>query len=227
MTTRFELRQGENGVILSNGGPAYGTYPFEQWSTPQFLIDHQAPEIPLNQPAGEYELFLRLLAADGSTLYFGSLGSVTVEASDILFDPPAFPDALRSDALFGEEIALYSYVPPSAETATNSPLFGGRAPPTADYTTFVHLLAPDGPAASGKRIGRPVEQAALAQSGSTENISSIAISLNCRPICRPAITRLKSASICPGSGQRLTVSATAKHGEDYLFLRDVSVTGDQ
>jgi len=45
MNSRLELVGPNNkGWILDNAQPVNGTYPFETWSSSQFVIDHQRPK---------------------------------------------------------------------------------------------------------------------------------------------------------------------------------------
>ena len=108
LITRLELIRADNtGRILLDSQPVYGTYPFAEWQTPLFLIDPLRALIPADFPTGDYELLLRLIRADGGTLLEQRLGPVQVEATERLFTPPPFADALT--ARFGGEIDLLGY----------------------------------------------------------------------------------------------------------------------
>ncbi|HSH02840.1 MAG TPA: hypothetical protein VLL52_10010, partial [Anaerolineae bacterium] len=143
---RFELMPPGNrpGRILLNTHPVHDTLPFAALTTPQFFIDHHNIPIPLNIPAGDYNLQLRLLAADNSTLTTANLGPLTILNLERQFTPPA--DAIRFPATFSDEIALHGYTltPHDDNHLTLNLIWHSLRPATHDYTVFVHLLNPDG-----------------------------------------------------------------------------------
>ena len=146
LTLRLELYRPDNiGKVLWSGRPVHDSYPFAIWPTPQFVIDRQGPRIPESLESGEYRLLLRLLGADGASLYETALGPLTVTQTERLFSPPLtqFPQ----DATFGDEIRLLGYdlEPGEARGAfTLRLVWQAVNPPSADYTVFVHILNPDG-----------------------------------------------------------------------------------
>lgn len=144
LTSRLELLRPDNrGVILTTSQPVHNTYPFEQWPTPHFVIDHLAPAIPLDLAPGSYRLQLRLMDGADQTLLLSQLGELTVEATERLFSRPPrqFPHA----AVFGEEIRLDGYdFAPQEQGYRLTLIWEALTQPTADYTVFVHLLDRDG-----------------------------------------------------------------------------------
>lgn len=137
---RLELIRPNNvGVILLDSQPAHGTYPFEQWRTPVFVIDHQTAEIPLNLDEGSYQLQLRSLDGTGQTLGTYPLGEVIVQATERSFTPPAL--AVESEAVFGGQIALLGY---TLDGLSLELVWQALERPAADYTVFVHVLNQDG-----------------------------------------------------------------------------------
>lgn len=145
LTTRLELFKADNtGRILLNTQPVHNTYPFHQWYTPQFLIDHVNPTIPADFPPGEYRLQLRLLDAGSETLLTANLGAVTIKATERLYTPP--PMQTVTNNLFGRELLLLGY--DLEETADQTfalrLVWQAQETPDEDYTVFVHLLGLDG-----------------------------------------------------------------------------------
>jgi hypothetical protein len=132
------------GRILLNSQPVHGTYPFSDWTTAQFIIDHQMPKVPESLPPGDYELSVRLMDAVEDTIMTANLGKLTVEAADRLFNPPSSQYPLA--ATFGEEISLLGY---SVEEKTPDRydinlVWQALKEPAENYTVFIHVLDSDG-----------------------------------------------------------------------------------
>jgi len=145
MTIRLELVAPDNvGRILLTSQPVHGTYPFSEWGTPQFIIDHQMPQIPLSLPPGDYRLNIRLMNDAEDTLMTADLGRLTVEAADRLFKLPSSQYPLA--ATFGEEIALqgYSIQEKDSNRYDLTLVWQAMTEPADNYTVFVHVLDPDG-----------------------------------------------------------------------------------
>jgi hypothetical protein len=140
---------------LLESRPAYGSYPFEQWETPQFVIDRQVMAIPADFPAGEYRLRMRLAGASGEAIYTADLGPMLIEAAERTFSPPPFANEVN--ARFGEEIALLGYdLSPAANGRSDLTLvWRALQEPTAEYTVFVHLLHPDGTCCAWQQDSAP------------------------------------------------------------------------
>jgi hypothetical protein len=145
MTIRFELISPDNrGRILINTDPVHGTYPFNDWKEPQFIIDHHDVMIPQDTQPGAYRLGLRLLDGADETLLTSDLGPVNVQESQRQFIAPKtqFPQS----ATFGSEITLLGY-----DLSTDSPgeydlnlVWQSLEQPANDYTVFIHILDLDG-----------------------------------------------------------------------------------
>jgi hypothetical protein len=145
LTTRLELHPAAGpGRILANSQPVHGTIPFAIWPAPIFLIDHVDGRIPDDMTPGTYRLELRLFDGDGKMVYETGMGTLTLEKSQRLFEPP--PVQQRLDVLFGSEIRLLGYdLTPGGDHQFNLGLvWQAETAPAADYTVFVHLLAQDG-----------------------------------------------------------------------------------
>ena len=146
LTTRLELLRANNtGRILADTQPVHGTYPFADWTTPQFLIDAVTPRIPDSIPAGDYRLHLRLLDDGDKTVYTTDLGPLSITATERRFTPPPLDEPLA--ATFGNEIELLGYSRQQGEAAGHfslSLVWQALTEPAADYTVFVHVLQADG-----------------------------------------------------------------------------------
>jgi 4-amino-4-deoxy-L-arabinose transferase-like glycosyltransferase len=140
----FELiDSGGNTHTLSEGQPVHDSYPFEDWQTPQFVIDQQTIKIPADFEAGDYKLSLRVLAAAG-TLAQIDLGPLKVESPARLFEPPELDHEVN--ASFGNEIALLGYnLRPAGDNEYELLLvWQASGSPQRDYTVFTHLLDQNG-----------------------------------------------------------------------------------
>jgi hypothetical protein len=145
LSSRLELaRAGESPTILSESQPVHDSFPFDQWETPLFLIDHRSPQLPAFFPSGEYRLSHRLLDESERTLSVTDLGPLTVTATDRLFEPP--PVAVPQTAIFGDEIRLLGYEleAAAARQFALSLVWQAVRQPATDYTVFVHLLDEQG-----------------------------------------------------------------------------------
>ena len=145
LTVRLQLMRADNtGIILLDTRPAHGTYPFERWETPQFLLDRVDPSIPAGLSPGNYRLHLRLLEAGGETAFTASLGTVEVRATERSYEPP--PVQYPMAATLGREIELLGYDLQQVDERryTLSLVWQALTEPADDYTVFVHVLNRDG-----------------------------------------------------------------------------------
>jgi 4-amino-4-deoxy-L-arabinose transferase-like glycosyltransferase len=145
MHTRLSLIGPDNsGRIILNSPPVRGGYPFDEWSTPNFIIDHLTPKVPADMPPGDYVVAMSLLDGGDQTVLTADLGQITVEAADRLFKPPVTEFPLQ--ATFGGEIALLGYdmrpVEPGKVELTL--VWQAISEPAGSYTVFLHVLDPDG-----------------------------------------------------------------------------------
>ncbi len=145
MRTRLSLIGPDNtGRIILDSPPVRGTYPFEDWTTPNFVIDHLAPKVPASMPPGDYVVAMRLLDGGDQTVLTADLGTITVEAADRLFKPPETEFPLQ--ATFGGEIALLGYdlVPVEPGQVELTLVWQAITEPAGSYTVFLHVLDPEG-----------------------------------------------------------------------------------
>ncbi len=149
---------GASGVAhpLIETHPVYGTYPFSEWETPQFVIDRQEPVIPADFPPGAYRLSMRLVDDQGETTYTADLGPLQVEETERIFSPPPFANEVN--AQFGEEIVLLGYTLGPLENGTTDLTLVWQAyqAPAADYTIFIHALNSDGSCCAWQQDNAPV-----------------------------------------------------------------------
>jgi hypothetical protein len=87
---------------------------------------------------------LRFFDSAEEMIYATGLGTLTIEKSQRLFEPP--PMQHRLDALFANEISLLGYdlVPNGDNQFDLTLVWQAETTPVDDYTVFVHLLDPDG-----------------------------------------------------------------------------------
>lgn len=145
MHTRLSLIGPDNtGRIILDSPPARGTYPFDAWTTPNFVIDHLTPKVPADMPAGDYIIAMRLLDGGDQTVLTADLGTITVESTSRLFKAPETQFPLQ--ASFGGEIVLLGYDLQPGETGKVELTLVWQAisEPAGSYTAFVHLLDPEG-----------------------------------------------------------------------------------
>jgi hypothetical protein len=144
LTTRLELYKRDNtGRILGTTKPNHGTYPFESWETPQFLIDNLSMPIPDSVVDGEYRIQLHLFNGGDDSVYKKDLGWITVTQTERMFEIDGMETAVN--ALFGNEINLLGYnLSPNANGYVLDLIWQAQTTPATDYTVFVHLLNPDG-----------------------------------------------------------------------------------
>ncbi len=127
-----------NQIITPSDQPVNGQFPFRQWDAPRLVVDRVDVVLSADMQTDDYPLEL-VVYRDNLPIYTRVLGTVRVLATVRQFDQPDF--ATPSDALFGESIRLAGYTV-SADTIRL--VWQAVAPPTNDYTVFVHVLNPDG-----------------------------------------------------------------------------------
>ncbi len=145
LTSSIELVASDGTTqMLLTGQPVHDTYPFEEWETPQLLIDRQSISMPLDQPAGDYRLRLRVTDLAGYDIYSADLGYLALEAAARQFVLPPIENNIA--ASFGSEILLAGYNLSTEGNGANKLTLVWQAieEPTADYTVFIHVLEQDG-----------------------------------------------------------------------------------
>ncbi len=155
LKTRLEMYKRDNtGRILGTTQPNHGTYPFESWETPQFLIDNLSMPIPDSVEDGEYRIQLQLFDGGDNSLYKKDLGWITITQTERNYDVPDMETAVHST--FGNEIELLGYnLSPNADGYVLDLIWQAQTSPTTDYTVFVHTLHPDGSCCAWQQDAMP------------------------------------------------------------------------
>ncbi len=223
LTTRLELLKADNtGRILLNTQPVHDTYPFHQWYTPQFLIDHVDPTIPAKFPPGEYRLQLRLLDEDDETLFATSLGAVRVSATERTFVPPAIQTVTNN--AFGSEITLLGYN--LEETAVNEfsldLVWQAQETPVADYTVFVHVLGLDGACCVWQQDAMPRQNQYPTTRWLPEEVVVDSYTVRLPDEAAPGAYPIEIGLYVAETGLRLPVSGPGAEG-DAVYLRPLIV----
>ena len=129
--------------MLYTGQPVHGTYPFDQWSIPQVLIDRYALKVPADAPAGSQPLMINL--SGGKCV--APLGAINVGAVDRVYTlpPVAVPISPAAGTLSAPGsatalAALAGYTVTAGRPATLSLAWHALAPMEQDYSVFVHVL---------------------------------------------------------------------------------------
>jgi len=224
MNSRLELVGPNNkGWILDNAQPVNGTYPFETWSSSQFVIDHQRPKIPRSVPPGEYTLKLRLMGAANETLLVADLGSLTVDAANRNFQPPilSFPLA----ASFGDEISLLGYdlERVNSEQHHLSLAWQAQSEPSSDYTVFVHVLHEDGTCCLWQQDLAPRQGAYPTSQWLNREVVIDDYIIDLPADLTPGRYPLEVGMYLPDTGRRLLVKMPGLRDNDALYLRPIEV----
>ncbi len=225
MNYRLELvRPDSTGIVLANTSPVQGTYPFSDWMTPQFLIDHQTHKIPSRVPAGDYKLFLRLLDPADETLSTVDLGPVTIEAQEREFTPPKTDIPLAAN--FGDEVLLvgYDFAPSGQDGAHELTLvWQANADPAESYTVFVHVLDPDSICCVWQQ-DIPPKQGTYPTDRWVNGEVVIDKYLINLPADLPAGSYpIEIGLYLPETGTRLRVSMAGQRDNDALYLKPIQV----
>lgn len=225
LTTRLEIVRADNtGLILANTLPVHGTYPFESWATPQFLIDRLSPRVPDSFPSGQYRLSLRLLDGADNTLITADLGFLTIEKTERIFTKPDV--TLPQAAVFGNEIELVGYdlTPLENGEATLTLYWQARQVPSQDYTVFIHVLSKeDGACCVWQQDVMPQQN----QYPTTRWLSGEYVVdsylITPDPPLTPGRYPIEIGLYLAETGRRLSASVPGQETRDVLFLRPLEV----
>jgi hypothetical protein len=225
LTTRLEIVRADNtGLILANTLPVHGTYPFESWATPQFLIDRLSLRVPDSFPSGQYRLSLRLLDGADNTVITADLGFLTIERTDRIFTKPDV--TLPQAAVFGNEIELVGYdlTPLENGEATLTLYWQARQVPSQDYTVFIHVLSKeDGACCVWQQDVMPQQN----QYPTTRWLSGEYVVdsylITPDPPLTPGRYPIEIGLYLAETGRRLSASVPGQETQDVLFLRPLEV----
>lgn len=130
----IELRDASGVSAFQSAWPPAGHYPTSQWLPGDEWRGQVRLIVPAGLQGGEYELVVSVPSQSGEQ----ALGSITVEAPERVFEPPAFQQA--SGAQFEDvgELAGYT-LEPGDSTLTVTLVWKAIATPSQSYQVFVHL----------------------------------------------------------------------------------------
>jgi hypothetical protein len=225
LTTRLEILRADNtGLILANALPVHGTYPFDTWTTPQFLIDRLSPRVPESFPPGQYRLLLRLLDGADKTVITADLGLLTLEKTDRIFTKPDV--SLPQAAVFGNEISLIGYdlTPLENGQATLNLYWQAEQIPNDDYTVFVHILDNgDGTCCVWQQDVMPQQNQYPTTRWLADEYVVDSYLIAPDPPLTPGRYPIEIGLYLAETGRRLTVAVPGQETRDVLFLRPLEV----
>lgn len=224
MHTRVSLIGPDNtGRVIWDAAPARGSYPFEEWSTPDFIIDHMTPEVPADMPPGDYILDMRLLDGGDQALLAVDLGTITVEAADRLFKVPKVQIPLQ--ATFGNEIALRGYDLQAVEPGKLELklVWQALAEPSDSYTVFVHVLDPAGVCCVWQQDVVPGQGSYPTDLWLPGEVIIDSYVIDLPEDLAPGLYPVEIGLYLADNGQRLLVSMPGLRDSDALFLRPLEI----
>ena len=224
LTAVFELEDGSGEAhVLFAGQPVHDSYPFSAWETPQFVIDQQTFQIPSDFQPGDYDLALRVVAADGKTTEKIALGPLTIESPSRLFAPPTFDNEIN--ATFGNEIALLGYnLHPSANNSYDLTLiWQAAANPQADYTVFIHLLDQNGTCCIWQTDTMPQAGQYPTSRWLADEVVIDTYRIELPPDLQTGTYPLEVGLYIGETGQRLLFEIPGKEGSDALHLQPIII----
>jgi 4-amino-4-deoxy-L-arabinose transferase-like glycosyltransferase len=227
MVVRLEIiRPDDTGLILLNGQPVHGSYPFDRWATPQLVIDHRRPNVPAEAAPGDYRLLLRLLNAADKTITTAELGTLTVLPSRRTFEVPRSTYPLAAD--FGGEIALRGYDLESMEgrQLRLELVWQAMAAPGADYTVFVHVLDQNGRCCLWQADNWPVQGAYPTGGWLPGEVVVDEYLIDLTAEAAPGRYPLEIGLYLAENGQRLRVEMPGIRPADALLLQPVTINED-
>jgi hypothetical protein len=212
-------------ATLYAGAPVHGTYPTSSWAAGEVVADRYGLRLPLDMPAGDFPLRLRLEeAATGSERSQPlDLGVVSVLDAERVFDVPPISHPLT--ATLGGQVQLLGY-DLSAETAapgdalTLTLYWQALTEMDESYTVFTHLLAPDG-SLTGQQDNPPAGGTYPTNLWLAGEVVADVYEIPIRAGAAPGAHRLAVGMYVAETGVRLPIDETS---EDAVLLREVTVT---
>lgn len=232
LTVRLALARADNtGIILLDTRPVHDTYPFPQWSTPQFLIDQIDPRIPPDLEPGDYRLELGVFDEMEGRIFATTLAPVVVVAGEHAFTLPPLSHPLS--AIFAGEIELagYNLEQVAADSYTLTLFWQALERPASNYTVFVHLLSRDRTCCVWETERMPHSPSLSATlegvypTGQWRSGEVIVerYSVKLPPKTLPGSYPLAVGLSLPESGQRLRVVVPDLPASDLVYLRSLQV----
>ena len=220
-------------AALYAGVPVHGTYPTSSWTAGEVVADRYGLRLPLDMPAGDFPLRLRLddpSTSSGqapSTSPGGSqpldLGVVSVLDAERVFDVPPISHPLT--ATLGSQVRLLGYdlsaetVAPG-ETLTLTLYWRALTEMGESYTVFTHLLAPDG-SLTGQRDNPPAGGTYPTNLWLAGEVVADVYEIPIRADAAPGAHRLAVGMYVAETGARLPIDETS---DDAVLLQKVTVT---
>ena len=226
LTTRLELYKRDNtGRILGATKPNHGTYPFESWETPQFLIDNLSMPIPDSVVDGEYRIQLHLFNGSDDSVYKQDLGWITVTQTERMFEIAGMETAVN--ALFGNEINLLGYnLSPNADGYVLDLIWQAQTTPATDYTVFVHLLNPDGTCCAWQQDTMPRQNTYPTTRWLPNEIVVDSYQIVLPDDAEPGAYQIEVGLYIAENGTRLQVQGADGKTSDAVYLEPIVVEGN-
>lgn len=146
-------------VPLWKGHPVQGRYAFSDWPRSAFVRDRYSLRLPVDTPPGDYALQIALLDKDGIPIRSTagvpsvSLGTIHVQATDRLWEPPPFDHHVGAQLDSAVELVGYSLdrdqVQPGG-TIGLTLIWRCLERMDTDHTVFTHLLDQEGRVRGGE-----------------------------------------------------------------------------
>lgn len=223
-TSRLELiRPNNQGVILTDTQPVHGSYPFPEWSPPQFVIDHQTLRVPQSIAPGDYTLSLRLIDSARQTALLVDLGEVIVVPGERLFESPAAQFPL--EAVLGDEITLLGYDlnPIGPRQAALKLIWQALAEPSTDYTVFFHVLNLDGSCCAWQQDAPPRQGIYPTSQWLKDEVIIDEYMIELPADLPPGNYPIEIGLYLPETGRRLAVTMPGLHPDDAVYLRPIVI----
>jgi hypothetical protein len=216
---------GEDGAgrLLLVTDPVHDSYPFNEWSPPQLVIDRQSLEIPLDFPPGDYSVRVSLVSPEGEELFKLDLGSLTVEETDRLFTVPDIEEPL--EARFGDEIQLLGYDLQTIESRQFGLTLFWQAliEPAASYKVFIHVLDLDGVCCIWQNDDFPKQGQYPTDRWLAGEVVVDPYHIELPPGLPAGQYPVEIGLYIPQTGQRLQVIVPGRPANDALFLSPLEI----
>jgi hypothetical protein len=226
------LEGGGRRVPLWQGYPVHDRLPFPLWPNDAFIRDRYALRLPTDVPTGTYDLRLALEQADGivSPTSLGaesaSLGTIYVEASERLWEPPEI--AYPVEAKLGDKVELLGYnldrqQAKPGETVRLTLIWRCLNEMETAYTVFTHLL--DGnEQMRGQKDNSPVQGRYPTTLWVEGEIVVDEYDIVVKPDTPPGRHAIEVGMYDPANLQRLRVLDPAGAVGDRVLLGEIQIT---
>ena len=225
------LDDSQGSLSLWRGPPVRGSYPFMDWQRGEFIRDRYALRLPLDTPAGDYELSVTVVDAEGVPMALASggesisLGTIHVHETDRLWEPPAF--AYPVGARLGNEVELLGYdlersLVQLGESLQLALVWQCREAMDVAYTVFTHLLD-ENQQVRGQKDNPPVHGTYPTTLWVPGEIVVDRYQIPVDPDAAPGQYVIEVGLYDPGTMQRLAVQDPTGAIGDRVLLADVEI----